>query len=635
MVDAYLWRHRMVSRATMILRHLRYLAAVCESGSMVRGAIVLHVAQPALSRQLRALEQAIGVPLLSRVKHGVTPTRAGEALLAVAPVIFERLETAVFRARLAQQGRAGSLRIGLGRSAAGDQRVGEAISVLRARLPAVELFVDDIASLDQPAAVRDGQIDLGIGLGADEPSKCVATLPLFDDVVSCVMLDAAHRLAHEPEVDVRDLRGEQLFMVTALAGRRDSAIQRALRERGIQDWLETDSTEEVFGLIAAGRGWSVTPPVMALSPPHGIVVKPTTDLRVPIAHVLRWRYDDERMTTRNAVAVLRGLPLPTCPGPAQAPPGVASTYIDFRHLHALVAAQREGSLSRAAHRAGLSQSGISRRIRAVERVVGYPLFTRTGSVLAPTAAGELLCAEAEGVLELTSDAVRQTRRSHRGITHVCRIGCLPEILDDLLGRAVRDVSRRHPEYAVELHEVSSGGQHEALLGRSIDIAFGITPPEAIRSAAIDSMPVMNNPFECALVSTTHPLASRPSITLEELVTTPFLFIDRTANPPVFDLVMEPLAERGIRQACGPVLTGVRGLWRVVADSNVWTIGPRSMIGRAPHGLTAVPIDGVSIPSVVRAQWRTHDQNPAVSAMLAAIATLTDVLATDGLAMPKR
>lgn len=597
---------------------------------MVRGAVTLRVAQPALSRQLRALEQAVGVPLLERFRHGVRPTRAGEALLAVAPSIFERLETAVFRARLAHQGRAGSLRLGLGRTAVGDPRVGDAISVLRGCLPAVELLVQDIASLDHPAALRDGRLDLGIGLGGQEPSKGVTGIPLFDDVVSCVMLDAAHRLAHEPEVDVRELRGEPLLMVTALSGRRDGALQRALRERGIDEWLTVDSPEETFGLIAAGRGWSVTLPAMALSPPHGIVVKPTTDFRVPMAYVLQWRSDDDRTTTRNAIAVLRGLPLPGSPAPAHAPPGTASTYIEFRHLHAVVAAREQASLSRAARRTGLSQSGISRRIHAVERVVGYPLFTRSGSVLTPTAAGEVFCTESAGVLELTSNAVRQTRRSHRGITHVCRIGCLPEILDDVLGRVVRDVARSHPEYAVELHEMASAGQPEALLCGSIDIAFGLAPRETDRVATIDSKLLMNNPFECALVSRAHLLAGRSSVSIGELADTPFLFIERSANPHLFDLVMQPLAERGVRAACRPVLSGVRALWRVVADSDAWTIAPRSMIGRAPYGLIAVPLEGVSIAAVIRAQWRNSDQNPAVGAMLATIATLMEAWTVDPL-----
>jgi DNA-binding transcriptional LysR family regulator len=616
----------------MILRHLRYFSAVCERGSMVRGAVALRVAQPALSRQLRALEQAVGVPLLERVRHGVRPTRAGDALLAIAPAIFERLETAVFRARLAYQGRAGSLRLGLGRAAAGDPRVGDAISVLRGCLPGVELLVNDLGSLDQAAAVRDGRLDLGIGLATHEPNKCVASVPLFDDVVSCVMLDAAHRFAGEPEIDVRDLRDEQLYMLPALSGRNDSAIKRAMRERGITQWVDAESVEEVFGLIAAGRGWSVTPPALALSAPNGIVVKPTTDLRVPIALALRWRDDDERMATRNAVAILRGLPLPTCPSPSHAPLGAASTYIEFRHLHAVVAARHEGSLARAAHRTALSLSGIGRRIRAVERVIGYPLFTRTGSTLVPTAAGEMFCAEAEGVLELASDAVRQTRRSHRGITHVCRIGCLPEVVDDLLGSAIRDLARRHPEYAVELHEVSSGGQVEALLSGSIDVAVGVMPLDTDRPGAITSMLVMNNPFECALVSPEHRLARRSSITVEELTDTTFLFIDRTANPQMFDLVAKPFAARGIRPACSPVISGVRALWLVVADSDAWTVGLRSMIGRPPNGLTAVPIDGVSIPAEVRAQWRARDQNPVVPAMLAAIAMLKERWAGDPLAI---
>ena len=71
----------------MHLRYLRYFVAVGETRNLSRAAAELHVAQPALSRQIRDLERELGVELLERHPKGVTPTPAGEVLIHGAPRI--------------------------------------------------------------------------------------------------------------------------------------------------------------------------------------------------------------------------------------------------------------------------------------------------------------------------------------------------------------------------------------------------------------------------------------------------------------------------------------------------------------------------------------------------------------------
>src|SRR5256886_934407 len=98
--------------AAVHLRYLRYFVAVGETRNLSRAAAQLHVAQPALSRQIRALERELGVELLERHPKGVTPTPAGEALIHGAPRILANTAIALERAEATAAGRRGRVVLG-------------------------------------------------------------------------------------------------------------------------------------------------------------------------------------------------------------------------------------------------------------------------------------------------------------------------------------------------------------------------------------------------------------------------------------------------------------------------------------------------------------------------------------------
>src|SRR5947208_12915787 len=96
----------------MELRHLRYFIGVAEEENVSRAALKLHVSQPALSRQIRDLEEELGFLLLERSAKSVRLTEAGRTFLIEARAVLERLEQAVQKARAAATGQRGEIHVG-------------------------------------------------------------------------------------------------------------------------------------------------------------------------------------------------------------------------------------------------------------------------------------------------------------------------------------------------------------------------------------------------------------------------------------------------------------------------------------------------------------------------------------------
>lgn len=153
----------------MELRQLRYFVAIVEEGSLSRAATRLHVSQPPLSTQLKALEDEIGTTLLARSNRGVTPTAAGAAFYEEARAVLARLEQARGLALQAQSGEVGVLAVGFV-SIADYSILPPALKRFRSRYPRVEVQLQELTTDAQIRELRAARLDLAIGLApVDEP----------------------------------------------------------------------------------------------------------------------------------------------------------------------------------------------------------------------------------------------------------------------------------------------------------------------------------------------------------------------------------------------------------------------------------------------------------------------------------
>jgi DNA-binding transcriptional LysR family regulator len=240
----------------MEIRTLRNFAAVVRAGNVTRAAAALHVSQPALSMQLRELEEELGGPLLVRRARGVEPTERGSLLLRRADDIVALADRTRDEVRAeGSGGLTGTLAVGAGETLAFGA-VGRALAALRAENPHLRIAVTSGNGPQIDDAIRSGTLDLALFVG-----------PLRFDGYDYLVLPHVHRwglylrrdapLAEKKAVRPRDLDGLPLA-VSGQAGVADLLSGWLGRDFLSLDIAATyNLAYNALALVAAGLGAAV------------------------------------------------------------------------------------------------------------------------------------------------------------------------------------------------------------------------------------------------------------------------------------------------------------------------------------------------------------------------------------------
>ncbi len=192
----------------MELRHVRYFIAVAEYLNFSKAAQQLHIAQPPLSRQIRQLEEDLGVTLFSRNKRSVALTRAGQVFLEEARKLVVQAGRAMEAARHAQKGESGVVRIGIASGLGGV--VSKVVFEHRKRLPAVESECRDVFSTLQNEALRKGEIDIGFLRPPLDQLNLDCELMFEEEFVA--VLPKSHKLAKRRSLRLKEIADEPLII---------------------------------------------------------------------------------------------------------------------------------------------------------------------------------------------------------------------------------------------------------------------------------------------------------------------------------------------------------------------------------------------------------------------------------------
>ncbi|MDH6622628.1 LysR family nitrogen assimilation transcriptional regulator [Streptomyces sp. LBL] len=244
---------------TLDVKQLKALITVAEVGSVTRAAELLHLVQPAVTRQIRTLEEELGVPLFERTRQGMRPTEAGAIMVDRARRALNELERARAEVQPAPGVVTGIVTVGLLESVS-DLLAESLVSAVARDHPGIELRLITAYSGHLQQWLDDGDLDLTLLYNLDSTPSLNAR-PLVRERLWAVAPAAAGLRADRP-VPFAEAAAHPLIMPAsghALRSLIDAAAARAGADLNVA--VQTNSMRVQKQLVRAGHGWTVLPGV--------------------------------------------------------------------------------------------------------------------------------------------------------------------------------------------------------------------------------------------------------------------------------------------------------------------------------------------------------------------------------------
>jgi len=278
----------------MELRHLRYFVAVASELHFGRAAKMLHISQPPLSMQIRALEEELGVTLLHRTRRQVSITRAGKAFLHDARQILARAEQSILTARRAARGEIGELVVAF-ISVADYNLLPLVLREFRRRYPLVTLSLKELTTDAQIAELVEGRIDVGFLLPpVSDPT--IESVPILREPLIAAIPERHPLAKTRGAISLASLSSAPFIMTPRqMAPGLHDDIVSFCRSAGFSPQVtqEAIQMQTVISLVSAEMGVALIPESLQNLQRTGVVYKrlkeqgPLTEIR------LAWRAGDK------------------------------------------------------------------------------------------------------------------------------------------------------------------------------------------------------------------------------------------------------------------------------------------------------------------------------------------------------
>ena len=274
----------------MELRHLRYFIGVAEEENVSRAALKLHVSQPALSRQIRDLEDELGFLLLERGARSVRLTEAGRAFLTEARAVVQRAEDAVKTARAIATGGVGELHVGYAPSLT-PRILPRTLRAFQAELPNVRVRLHDLSTEEMLAGLREGKLQIAF---VARPTPAMLRGLRFEELLRdslCLAVAPKHPLAGRRSVTLAEVAREPLITYSRKdypdAHENLAALFAAIKIKP-RIAEEHDSVSSLIAAVESGAGVAVAPQSLACTAGPRLKLIPFSPAPAPLVVGAAW-----------------------------------------------------------------------------------------------------------------------------------------------------------------------------------------------------------------------------------------------------------------------------------------------------------------------------------------------------------
>jgi len=232
--------------------------------------------------------------------------------------------------------------------------------------------------------------------------------------------------------------------------------------------------------------------------------------------------------------------------------------MELRQLRYFVAVAEQGNISQAAKKIFLTQSALSRQIKALEDEIGQCLLERQAHSIRLTPVGEALLRDARDLLQHAEQVLERARATGRGPR--LRIGYAPSLAAGILSRAVESFTQAHPNAHVELLDASTNQMLIGVESGSLDVVLSVGEQRPTRGLTWELL--ARAPWRLA-VSRNHPLAKRSQVTLAEVVREPLLGFCQREYPEYWGFLTRCLGHNNERPRIAAEYDGTENLMAAV------------------------------------------------------------------------
>lgn len=284
---------------------------------------------------------------------------------------------------------------------------------------------------------------------------------------------------------------------------------------------------------------------------------------------------------------------------------------ELSQLRCFVAAAEELHFGRAAQRLNMTQSPLSRQIQLLERILDVTLLERTSRNVALTPAGRVFLVEARRIVRLAENAALSARRVAKGDAGKVSIGFTAVSGYSLVPRIVADARAALPNIDLELHEMVSSEQSEALLTGMVDLAF-MRPP--IVRSEFDTALVLSEPLMVAL-PTGDDRAVKDELTLPDLDARHLVMYSRQGAGYFNDMLMRYFDEAAISPLVLQHVTQIHSMLGLVRAGVAAAIVPQSAAELHPDAVEFRKlVTKPEKPVELFMAWKRENANPALGAV---------------------
>jgi len=280
---------------------------VAELEHFGQAAEVLHVVQPALSRQVKQLEEELGVELFERLPRGVRLTGAGKVLLQRTRQLLHDVDRTILATRQAAQGKTGSVRLGFADGATYSGQLPAIIGRFRKRSPLVELELVPASSVTQASLLANDSIDIGFAYWLPKERKNVSHQVVNQERIMVAMAQT-NELSTRKKIHMRDLKDRPfVWFNRSSSPMYYDLIAAECSKAGLTLDVVQDAFLEstMLSLVAADIGITFITEAAQRRKPDNVVLAEVHDLNATITLTAMWRSDDNNPALKEFIGTMR------------------------------------------------------------------------------------------------------------------------------------------------------------------------------------------------------------------------------------------------------------------------------------------------------------------------------------------